>query len=410
MRAFLMYMLFLLPMIAAGQGIRCDVDRRFNLSREDDAYNAFLKRISHDEVNDHVTSRTQTYFPVVIHVVLRDGYQPVSLAQATQQMDVLNADFAGSGDNIGGLSDEFIPLVADVGMHFCLATVDPDGNPTSGITYTRTEIKDIALQTGPGGRMAIHYDQLGGKTGWDPARYINIWVGEYGSFLGSASFPGMASYPEEIGVIIDPQYFGSIGDAGQSGFYARGHTLTHEMGHFFGLKHIWGSGLDANCDDSDEIEDTPNAAGPYYDCPPGMQESCGTSDMYRNFMDFTDDRCLAAFTQGQAVMMRSVRDVYYPGLAVEGRCTGYSASFSDWYARLVWSHDQAADRYVIYNTNQWMGPKEILLYSVDGKIILEDDWNDEFSYLLDLGNVASGVYFLRIADGDSQYVRKIIAY
>ena len=52
----------------------------------------------------------------------------------------------------------------------------------------------------------------------------------------------MANYPEEIGLVIDPKYFGSIGAAGNSGFYSGGHTLTHEMGHFFGLKHIWGQG------------------------------------------------------------------------------------------------------------------------------------------------------------------------
>ena len=61
------------------------------------------------------------------------------------------------------LEEEFVPLIADVQLHFCLATVDPDGQPTSGITFTHTDVKDIALQTGEGGRMAIHYDQLGGR-------------------------------------------------------------------------------------------------------------------------------------------------------------------------------------------------------------------------------------------------------
>lgn len=120
----------------------------------------------------------------------------------------------------------------------------------------------------------------------------------------------MANYPEEIGLIIDPKYFGSIGAAGNSSFYSGGHTLTHEMGHFFGLKHIWGQGTGEDCNDSDEIEDTPNAAGPYYDCPQGVQESCGTSDMYQNFMDFTDDRCLAAFTHDQVMMMQTTAAVF----------------------------------------------------------------------------------------------------
>ena len=303
MRATLMYMLLMLPLLMAGQGNRCDVDQRFNLTKENPVYQSFLSRIEHGTTPGNIEPRSESYFPVVIHVVMREPLQHVSVAQAIQQLDVLNADFAARGNNIEKLRDEFRPLVGDAQMKFCLATVDPQGQPTSGITHTATTVQDIALQTGDGGRIAIHWDELGGKTGWDPTRYINIWIGEYGGILGSASFPGMANYPEEIGLIIDPKYFGSIGAAGNSGFYSGGHTLTHEMGHFFGLKHIWGQGTGEDCNDSDEIEDTPNAAGPYYDCPQGLQESCGTSDMYQNFMDFTDDRCLAAFTHDQVMHM-----------------------------------------------------------------------------------------------------------
>lgn len=410
MRLLLMYTCLILSHLCAAQDNWCDVDHRFDFSTQNQAYQKFLERIHAREANSQIETRTNKYFPVVIHVVAIDPYQPVSLAQALNQLDVLNEDFAGKGKNIDKLLSTFSSLVADAGMHFCLATVDPDGNPTSGITFTQTDVNNIATQTGPGGRIAIHYDQLGGKSGWDPSRYINIWVGDYGSILGSASFPGMAQYPEEIGLIMDIEHFGSIGDAGQSGYFGRGHTLTHEMGHFLGLRHIWGSGVEYRCDDSDDIDDTPNASGPYYGCPSGEQISCDESNMYQNFMDLTDDRCLAAFTHDQAVRMQAVVDEYYPALAVEGTCTSDASSFDLWFDDLQWSHDASSNKYVIYGNEEWASRKDVEVFSTDGKLVRSDVWDDQRSYLLDLNGISAGVYVVKISDNQKSDTRKIVVY
>lgn len=410
MRLLLMSILFLLQQLCPAQDNWCDVDRRFNFSDQNSLYQQFLERIRSREASGHIENRTNKYFPVVIHVVAIDPYQPVSLAQALNQLDVLNEDFAGKGKNIDKLLSAFSSLVADAGMKFCLATIDPDGQPTSGITFTHTDVNNIATQTGPGGRIAIHYDQLGGKSGWDPSRYINIWVGDYGSILGSASFPGMAQYPEEIGLIMDIEHFGSIGDAGQSGYFGRGHTLTHEMGHFFGLRHIWGSGVEYRCDDSDDIDDTPNASGPYYGCPSGEEISCDVTNMYQNFMDLTDDRCLAAFTHDQAVRMQAAVDEYYPALAVEGSCTSEASSFDLWFDDLQWSHDASSNKYVIYGNDEWAGRKDVEVFATDGKLVLSDVWNDQLSYLLDLNRVSTGIYIVKISDSLKFHTRKIAVY
>lgn len=399
-----------LPVFGMGQVDWCHAEERYNWSARSEAYQRFNYLVQENKKNPSLMTRTVLYFPVVIHVVARAGQEPVSQAQALYQLDVLNADFAGKSENISTLLPEFSSLVADTEIRFCLASVDPDGFPTSGITYTQTDIADIALQTGPEGRYVIHWDQLGGKNGWDPVRYINIWVGDYGGILGSASFPGMAGFPEEIGLVMDIRHFGSIGEAGQSGIYGRGHSLTHEMGHFFGLKHIWGDGLEPNCNDGDDIDDTPNASGPYLNCPSGAQASCGTKDMYQNFMDLTDDRCLAAFTKGQAARMQSVIAVYYPDLGDDGSCKTYSHTFPDWYDELMWSHDRLSNRYTIYQTQGLMAQKRITVYSPDGKLILEDLWEDQLSYLLDLQTVAAGVYLVRIMLGTDSRVRKVVVF
>ncbi len=411
MRLILIFTLFIIPLFSTGQSNLCKTDGKIDPARDSLKFHHFQSLLSYNLANPQIQNRSVQYFPVVIHVVSRQTTNPVSEAQVLNQLDVINADFSGNGENILKLLSEFVPLLGRGEMKFCLATVDPNGQATSGITFTHTDIPNIALQSGPEGRIAVFYDQLGGKTGWDPTRYINVWIGEYGDFLGSASFPGAAPFSEEIGIVIDPQYFGSIGEAGNSGVYGRGHTLTHEMGHFFGLKHIWGKGFDANCDDSDDVPDTPNAEGPYFGCPSGQRISCNSSDMYQNFMDLTDDRCLAAFTKGQVAYMQSAIETYYPGLAVDGECATYTDSYSDWYAQLIWSYDASSNTYVIYSDEILDQVRKVEVYGVDGRLAYTNYWDDQQTHLMNLSALASGIYFVRIAgDGNKYFVRTIVLY
>ena len=408
MRNLILLLFLCMPLGLIGQFNWCESLKNSRLTEEDPRYKNFLQKIAGNESS--FSNRSEKYVRVVVHVVAAEEFDTLSRAQVLQQLDVLNNDFAAHGENLSKLISPFSSLVSDAGIRFCLASEDPFGQPTSGITFTRTSVNNIALQTGEGGRIAIHYDQLGGKSGWDPSRYLNIWVGEYGDFLGSASFPETAPYPEEIGVVIDIRHFGSIGDAGHSGLFGRGHTLTHEMGHFFGLKHIWGDGVDENCTDTDDIDDTPNASGPYYGCPAGEQFSCETSNMFQNFMDLTDDRCLAAFTRQQGERMQIVLDAYYPELILESSCVAEAESFDQWYDDLVWAYDSHSRKYVIYSEDGWAGEKEVDVFAADGKLVWEGTWEEEWSYLLDLSSVSAGLYYVRIFDGDRNHVRSIAVF
>ena len=407
-RFFLMAgLLMMTSHLCVSQNMWCDVDKQIESAKQNGTFDQFLRQVKEREQNPTFHTRSEKSYQVVVHVVSRDFYQPISKTQVIQQIDVLNSDFAGRGQNIKNLLDEFKPLVANTGIKFCLATTDPDGHPTEGITYTLTDIPDIALLFEQGHRV-IQYDELGGKTGWDPTRYINIWLGEFGSFLGSASIPGMANYPEEIGVVIDIRAFGALGNSSANGFYDRGHTLSHEMGHFFGLLHIWGGNTNT-CDDSDEVEDTPNAAQPYYYCPSGQQMSCGTSNMYQNFMDLTDDRCLAAFTLGQAARMQATIDVYYPDLDVAS-CQSVIQPFDPWWDELIWAYDYHSNQYVIYHPNGYADNIEIDVFSSDGRLMLHDAWGSNQSYRLDINVFPVGVYVVRVSDGEHEEVRKVVSY
>jgi len=405
------YLLLLFACSASAQQPWCRA-KQYSDPDKNSIYQNFLQEAKEIETKAPIHKRDIRYFQVVIHVVARDVYQPVSQAQALQQLDVLNNDFAAMGDNINKLPDEFKTLAANAEMHFCLATLDPGGNPTSGITFTHTEKENIGTSYSfeNEGRREIQYDELGGKSGWDTSRYINVWVGECLDILGSASMPGEADFEEEIGIVIDIRHFGTIGDAGYYNPYGRGHTLTHEMGHFFGLKHIWGQGLGADCNDSDDIDDTPNAGGPHYGCPEGEQLSCSTSNMYQNFMDLTDDRCLAAFTHDQVARMNSSIDLFYPGLDGESSCQNNLADFNDWFDQLSWSSDVTSDKIIVYRPEGLVGKKEIRVFSMDGQLVFQNEWNEELTSLINLQNVASGIYLVNITMGDESKSRKIVVY
>ncbi|MBK7408869.1 MAG: hypothetical protein IPJ40_12915 [Saprospirales bacterium] len=147
----------------------------------------------------------------------------------------------------------------------------------------------------------MHYTATGGADTWDPLHYLNIWVADMGdNVVGRATFPGEAP-PAEDGVVIDPRYFGTTGLAAGSEPYHLGRTTVHEIGHYFNLLHPWGSGL-PSCDGDDEVEDTPLTSNNYLqECPSTLQASCGSLDMYTNYMYYTNDPCLAQFTPGQKV-------------------------------------------------------------------------------------------------------------
>jgi hypothetical protein len=214
--------------------------------------------------------------------------------QVFSQLDALNQDFQALNAETASVPTIFQPLVASVGFSFCLASTDPDGLPTSGITRTYTD-----NPIGIGGTPNIHYDALGGKDAWEPDRYINIWVARFaGGVGGTATFPGQA-VPAEDGIEIDFRQFGTLGTAPP---YHLGRTLTHEMGHYFNLHHLWGPAFDSCCDEDDFVSDTPLSCETYLDACPlssSFPISCTEPDLYMNFMNFTDDACMALFTPGQ---------------------------------------------------------------------------------------------------------------
>jgi len=248
-----------------------------------------------------------TRITVVVHVVHRTEEENLSTEQVVSQIDVLNHDFRATNPDREGTPEPFKPLVADARISFELATTDPDGNPTEGITRTASDRDSFSSET-----EDVKSSGSGGADPWPPDRYLNIWTcGDLVSaagdgLLGYAQFPGGPA--ETDGVVILHSAFGTTGTV--TAPFDLGRTTTHEVGHWLNLRHIWGDD-GTGCSGSDLVEDTPNCAGPNYGAPTFPSVTCDNGpdgDLFVNYMDYTDDAGMFMFTPGQVERMDAALD------------------------------------------------------------------------------------------------------
>ncbi|MCS6974212.1 MAG: zinc metalloprotease [Cyclobacteriaceae bacterium] len=252
--------------------------------------------------------------PVVIHVIhngepLGTGTN-ISDAQILSQLEVINKDFKRLNADAVNTPPEFAAVAGSMDIEFVLALRDPYGLPTSGI---------VRVNGGRTSWAVSQETQFKALSYWPSEDYLNIWVLNLsGGFIGYAQFPvsnlpGLEEYQDGIaatdGVVIDYKAFGSIdyGSFDLDPDYNKGRTLTHELGHFFGLRHIWGDQL---CG-TDYVDDTPRQRNETIGCPTHpATTTCTTTvnKMFQNYLDYTDDACMNLFTQGQVARMQLILD------------------------------------------------------------------------------------------------------
>jgi len=260
--------------------------------------------------------------PVVIHIVHNGDCigsdENITDAQAISQITVLNQDYRRLASTPGGANSTGIAV--DVEINFVLAKRDPSGNPISGIdrVQTTTDAYDRA-----------GVESLKTTTIWDPTKYLNMWTfkftGDLDGVLGYAQFPTgstLTGIPAGTttantdGVVASYDAFGTVAvDDGSfilNPTYNLGRTMTHEVGHWLGLRHIWGD--DNTCPatntdtNKDYCSDTPAANAPNYSCNL-TANSCTANpgnDQVQNYMDYTNDACMDTFTAKQKTRMQTV--------------------------------------------------------------------------------------------------------
>jgi hypothetical protein len=372
----------------------------------------------------------------VVHVVYTKPEENLHDSIILSQIEVLNEDFRRRNPDASKTRAIFQDFAADAGIEFFLATEDPNGNPTTGITHTPGNpppnffggfsVNDEVKQT-----------SKGGVDPWPTDRYFNIWVCNLLGGLGvlGYAYPPAAPLPNwgnqnpnadsaKQGVVLfykavgrnNPYAIGTTTDGGRS--------ATHEIGHYLGLRHIWGDdhslfGPSNKCagdpgGGSDGIDDTPDATD-------ASQQSCDTSlntcpdpnldrdypDMIENYMDYSSDDCLNMFTHGQVALMREVIKLYRPNIA-EKVPNQFSAVNNDWHTANIQVQPQPATDFVYL---QWQAartlPANMYIFSLDGKLLRSAILNSSAEKIF-VGDLKSGIYLLSINANNFRVVKRIL--
>ena len=270
-------------------------------------------------VAEHQNSKANaiTTIPVVFHVLYNTTAQNISDARILAQLDVLNKDYARLNADAGSTPSAFTGVASATNVQFCLAQRDPSGNATTGIVRKSTTKTSFSSTGNP-----AKFSSQGGNDAWPAGSYLNIWVCNLsGGLLGYAQFPGGAASTD--GVVCLTGSIGGPSAPGTSTPYHLGRTLTHEVGHYLGLYHIWGDDGTA-CTGSDLVSDTPNQGDENYGCPVFPTVSCSNGpngDMFMNYMDYTDDACMNMLTAGQSVRIDATMNGSRVALKTSLGCT-----------------------------------------------------------------------------------------
>lgn len=386
-----------------------------------DRYESIFTEAKKNSTNQfNAKSDIEYTIPVVVHVVYNTPEQNLPDSVIYNQIQVLNQDFGRLNADTANMRSDFSSIAGNPKIRFMLATIDPEGNPTTGITRTQTNLTTFGSLASMMGSMGdiekIKSTADGGIDPWNQTRYLNIWVGNMGvNLLGTemVALLGYATPPANLpnwpaggvgnlkdGVVVQFQVFGSNNPnpiPGMDDYVAKGRTATHEVGHYLGLRHIWGD--DADCLIDDGLEDTPGAtAQSESDCNTS-KNSCVDNigslgdlpDMVENFMDYSAETCQNSFTKGQVGIMRGVLegpryDLVNNNVASTTTVTNILTS--------IYPNPTNSNIQLTFS----QAPESIQLIDAQGRIVLTQNNIDNLSLTLDLSALNSGIYLLQVGN------------
>jgi plastocyanin len=288
------------------------MDLRLQSLRKDPNYTAREDEMNR-AINAALSSSSADYtLPVVVHIISESPFAITDVLIQNALKD-LNDAFSKQGAYIAGVG-------VDTKIQFCLASKDPDGGNTTGITRTKSFLTNFDLD--------MEDERMKNLIQWDPSRFINIWYTTDITSEIMATFEcGIWDRLKAGGYATMPPYGGATDGIVVTGF---GPLLVHEMGHYLGLYHTF-EGRD--CSNSDcttngdrvcdtppdrSIKNSPSCASPENSCSSDTLSGFPTDvpDMISNFMDYGNNACHTDFTEGQAARMRAVLATQRSGLLV----------------------------------------------------------------------------------------------
>ncbi|HLV43012.1 MAG TPA: M43 family zinc metalloprotease [Brumimicrobium sp.] len=254
--------------------------------------------------------------PVVFHVLHNNGPENISDAQIHDALAILNEDFRKLNTDVNSVYHTFLPITSDSKIEFEFATIAPNGLCFDGITRT------VSSETTNGSNGLAQVNAIVNGNDiyqgvWPHHKYLNIYICEdLGTAAGYTYKPnGVASVDIQDmrynSIFMRYDYVGSFGTS--ASFASR--TLTHEVGHWLNLSHVWGDiPFQQDCSGDDFVADTPETAG-FRPCPssPNDAKICNPPivENYENYMDYSF--CSKMFTQGQSARMRDAIVSYIGG-------------------------------------------------------------------------------------------------
>ncbi|HXS35879.1 MAG TPA: zinc-dependent metalloprotease [Flavipsychrobacter sp.] len=385
------------------------------------------------------TTSTASAIPIIFHIVLNAsqitqlGGVPGIEQRLDSQMVVINRDYNALNGDSYKIPSGFKPLYANVGIHFGFAKVTPDGKSCPGYEIITTTASGFNFSGDPGSGQAfsgVKHTSSGGVDQWDPTKYINVWVintldgGASSTILGmtisNLLAPEYGIPNDEIGVVLNYGAFG-VQTAATQYYVANitlGRTLTHELGHYFEIWHVWGDdgGLcpwDVGGAD-DGIADTPPQANETYGCPSfpkyDVCDTTGNGIMFMNYMDYSDDDCMHLFTLDQAAVMQSN---VQPGgesysltqhpeiLAVEQVQPNNNFTISP---------NPTTGRLNVYFNSSTENLLSLNVVNTLGQCVRLIDTKDKTQslYTIDLSEMSKGIYFVQCNFSGGTVTRKIV--
>lgn len=356
--------------------------------------------------------------PTIVHVIHNGeavgSGRNISQTQINSQFDVLNEDYNKlNADFTTVCPSVFQPVAADCDINFCKALRDPNG-----VTLAEPGIRRINRTTNGWNAfpwsMSYIDNTIKPATRWDPTRYFNVWVIDIGnSLLGYASFPvgstltclsGLETQ-NTSGVVCNYWCFGRVGNVIAP--FNKGRTMTHEVGHWLGLRHIWG---DSNCG-SDCVTDTPTQQTYNFGCPSFPTVTCNNGpngDMFVNYMDYTDDPCMVMFTTGQRTRIQTcmANGTYRAPLQNSTACnpTGLETYFTNEFSL----YPNPSSGSVFVSSAFIESGLNIHVYNTMGEKILSMENPLKTDFEINLTGQAPGIYMIEFNSGDHSTTKKVM--
>jgi hypothetical protein len=376
--------------------------------------------------NNRAISDTFLYVRVVVHVVYNTPEENLPDSVIYNQIAVLNNDYGRMNADTVNMRPVFAPVVGvDSRIRFLLASTDPQGNPTSGITRTSTSKTTFFSLTGGGLAEDVKSTANGGIDPWDQSKYLNIWVCDMSiPFIGPAVL-GYAVPPSGLpnwdpgattgisdGVVIQYQVFGSNNpnplSVGGTTYAVKGRTPVHEVGHYLGLRHIWGD--ETNCIGEDGINDTPKATdASQQDCD-ASKNTCTDNiagvdmpDMIENYMDYSAEDCQNSFTMEQVQFMRWVIRLHRTDVATVS-FTGLETKINQ---DLFWIGPNPARDWATIKSYQGNKIRKINVYNTAGQLMLSENFNQTIVNLPTTA-LSNGIYFFEIVSDKHMQKTKVM--